>query len=279
MRGPTIRAVTRPAPTRRGDREAPIGSSGHPFVRAYPVDFANGGVEICDGKDNDCNGSIDDGIAPAATACGVGACGATGTLSCVDGALVDDCQAGNPTGDDSDCDAIDDDCDGSADEHFVEQTTECGVGACGATGTLSCVDGGLVDDCQAGDPTGDDTDCDAIDDDCDGSADEHFVAPSTMCGIGRRDDHEPIEPARPGLAECDPEAAVGVVEVRARPLAPRRSDLLPEGQVDRRSCSCPFGVPLWGIVLRLVPRFSSTRSVCDLARARTARTTRMTMAT
>ena len=44
-------------------------------------------------------------------------------------------------------------------------------------------------------------------------------------------------------------STVGVLEVRARPLASQRSDLLPEGQVDRRSCACPFAASSFGSCL------------------------------
>ncbi len=138
----------------------------------------------CDGIDDDCDGSADEAYVSQSTACGVGACGATGATSCVEGSVQDSCVAGDPTGDDSDCDGIDDDCDGSADEAYVSQSTACGVGACGATGSTSCVEGSVQDSCVAGDPTGDDTDCDGIDDDCDGSADEAYVSQSTACGVG-----------------------------------------------------------------------------------------------
>ena len=130
----------------------------------------NGGVEACDGVDNDCNGTIDDGIAAVPTSCGVGACASSGTTTCVGGQLVDSCQEGAPTGDDTDCNGIDDDCDGGIDEHYVAPPTSCGVGACASTGAKVCAGGTITDTCQPGDPTpevcGDD-----IDNDCDGSTD------------------------------------------------------------------------------------------------------------
>jgi len=70
---------------------------------------------------------------------------------------------------------VDDDCDGSFDEHWVAGT--CGVGACVATET--CVSG--VESCTPGTPTID-NDCDNVDDDCDGGTDEHWI-PGT-CGVG-----------------------------------------------------------------------------------------------
>jgi hypothetical protein len=84
------------------------------------------------------------------------------------------CVEGTPTPDTT-CDGVDEDCDGSVDEHWVAGT--CGVGACEATET--CVSG--VESCVEGTPTPD-NDCDGIDDDCDGSTDEHWVAGT--CGVG-----------------------------------------------------------------------------------------------
>ena len=81
----------------------------------------------------------DEDYAPQATACGVGACAATGvTLVCF-GCVEDSCTAGTPAADDATCDGVDDDCDGETDEDYAPQATACGVGACAATGvTLVC---------------------------------------------------------------------------------------------------------------------------------------------
>jgi hypothetical protein len=66
--------------------------------------------------DNDCNGQTDEDYVPSGTTCGVGACAATGTKTCVSGQEVDSCTPGTPVtevcGDD-----LDNDCDGSTDEY------------------------------------------------------------------------------------------------------------------------------------------------------------------
>ena len=69
--------------------------------------------ERCDNVDNDCDGSVDEGLTRQST-CGVGACtGNTGTETCTAGVW------GNDTCDPLDgamserCDNVDNDCDGS----------------------------------------------------------------------------------------------------------------------------------------------------------------------
>ncbi len=138
----------------------------------------------CDGVDDDCDGLTDEDYAPTDTTCGVGACGATGTLTCGGGEEVDSCDPGTPAADDATCDGVDDDCDGLDDEDYAPTDTSCGIGACGATGTLECVGGVETDSCKAGTPAADDVTCDAIDDDCDGEEDEDYVPPVTECGVG-----------------------------------------------------------------------------------------------
>jgi len=68
----------------------------------------------CDGLDDDCNGAIDDGYVPQATACGIGACAATGLTACEAGVVIDSCAPGAPT--DEACNGQDDDCDGAVDD-------------------------------------------------------------------------------------------------------------------------------------------------------------------
>ncbi len=139
---------------------------------------------VCDGVDNDCNGTADDGFMSTATTCGVGACEGTGMTTCMAGVEGDTCVAGAPAPDDATCDGVDDDCDGMADEDYASVDTMCGLGPCAATGTSSCVEGVEMDTCMPGTPAGEDTTCDAMDDDCDGMVDEAFVGEATTCGVG-----------------------------------------------------------------------------------------------
>lgn len=145
---------------------------------------STGPDSVCDGVDSDCDGSVDEAFASIATTCGVGACATTGATTCSGGIAGDSCTPGSGAGDDSTCDGVDDDCDGSVDEGYVSIATSCGVGVCGAGGATSCVAGVLQDSCSPGTPTGTDTVCDGLDDDCDGVADESFVGTLTSCGEG-----------------------------------------------------------------------------------------------
>jgi hypothetical protein len=117
--------------------------------------------------DNGCGGSCGE--------CDAGHCDAEG--QCVSPCLKE-------SDSDATCDGIDDDCDGSTDEDFVSAATQCGVGACTASGTTQCADGLLSDTCQPGTAAALDPTCDGSDDDCDGSADEDYQGTATTCGTG-----------------------------------------------------------------------------------------------
>lgn len=145
------------------------------------------GPEVCDGLDNDCDFNIDeDGVCD----CDNDSDGDE-AVDCLDNCPVDLNTAqtdtdGDGLGDACDncptvplgpevCDGIDNDCDGFVDEDFPTQIS-CGIGACSATGSRSCVFGIPEDSCTPGSP-GTEV-CDSIDNDCDGFTDEDL---STVC--------------------------------------------------------------------------------------------------
>jgi hypothetical protein len=142
------------------------------------------GDATCDGIDDNCNGATDEGYVSEPTRCGVGACAATGSTSCVGGVEQDSCTPGIPAASDALCDGIDDNCNGATDEGYVSEPTSCGIGACASTGVTSCVAGKVQDSCTPGAPAAGDATCDGVDDDCSGAADEDYVPASTGCGVG-----------------------------------------------------------------------------------------------
>jgi len=140
-------------------------------------------TEVCDNRDNDCDGQVDDGIAPVAITCGTGVCQAQGQRLCVGGQLVDQCTPGQ--GGVEMCNNLDDDCDGTIDNIAAEATT-CGTGACASTGQRVCQNGETVDTCTplpAGTegPFTSSTCTDTIDNDCDGSTDAADPGCEVVC--------------------------------------------------------------------------------------------------
>jgi len=134
-------------------------------------------AETCDGKDNDCNGTPDDGcdcVTGALQTCGTntGEC-STGTETCINGSWTA-CNAKGPSAEL--CDGKDNDCNGTPDEGcdcITGQTKSCGTntGEC-STGTETCINGSWSN-CTAKGPQAET--CDGKDNNCNGTPDEGFV--------------------------------------------------------------------------------------------------------
>jgi len=67
-------------------------------------------LEVCNGKDDDCDGDVDEGLAPVS--CGVGGCRRS-VAACVAG-MPQTCTPGEPRAET--CNGVDDDCDGAVDD-------------------------------------------------------------------------------------------------------------------------------------------------------------------
>ncbi|MBU1412492.1 SUMF1/EgtB/PvdO family nonheme iron enzyme, partial [Myxococcota bacterium] len=176
----------------------------------YACTVTNGGVEICDNLDNDCDGIKDEGVSgtPLEQSCysgpggteGVGVCHA-GTQKCFSG-VWNACQ-GQVLPQTELCDTVDNDCDGTPDDGYNLNTDILNCGMCGNScfanvsahaSVSSCSTGACVYTCNAGyyDDDGDlanpagngceyaceatlpagSEDCNGLDDDCDGDIDE-----------------------------------------------------------------------------------------------------------
>ncbi len=133
-------------------------------------------AEVCDGRDNDCDGLVDEGVQPpdgpeCERSSDAGTC--TGRWLC-EGESGWTCSAQVP--DFEHCNALDDDCDGAVDEDFPGVLGACflGQGICRAAGQLLCTADGAGTVCNAQEGLPQLEQCNGVDDDCDGETDEDF---------------------------------------------------------------------------------------------------------
>ncbi len=137
-------------------------------------------TEICDGKDNDCDGQVDEDWPNKDKACsaGSGSCAQQGKYVCTPNGNGTQCSApgGNPSPEV--CDGRDNDCNGTPDDNLVRTCqTACG------SGIETCQAGQWVN-CTARQPSKEQ--CNGQDDDCDGKVDEDLSRVcETKCGKGK----------------------------------------------------------------------------------------------
>jgi len=125
-------------------------------------------AEVCDGLDNDCDGSVDE--EQGQTTCGKGEC--VHTISNCVGGVPQACDPLEGVAAEA-CDGLDNDCNGLTDEGLGKTT--CGLGPCLHT-VDNCV-GGVPQVCDPLLGASPDT-CDGIDNDCNGDVDDGCLWPS-----------------------------------------------------------------------------------------------------
>jgi hypothetical protein len=169
---------------------------------AWNSTYVDGLEVLCDGKDNNCNGRVDQDFSVtgpsgklytgAGVACGAGVCAGGLTICTPDQAGITCSTFGQIT--DESCNGVDDDCDGKADAQDSSlRLAPCEVqdGVCaGADHAAGECQGGSWSACvgsdyQAANPAwqaNPETTCDNLDNDCSGSTDEDFAYTDPISG-------------------------------------------------------------------------------------------------
>ncbi|MBM4319351.1 MAG: hypothetical protein FJ125_05155, partial [Deltaproteobacteria bacterium] len=145
-------------------------------------------VESCNGKDDDCDGVVDEDFPALLVPCfaGEGACRVAGVARCTPDGRGTECtaRAGQPTPEL--CNGVDDDCDRRVDEDFPDLFTPCsaGQGVCLRQGVRVCTQDGRGTECDARPGQAGVESCNGLDDDCNGLIDDGYPGLGMPCSAG-----------------------------------------------------------------------------------------------
>jgi MYXO-CTERM domain-containing protein len=185
---------------------------GHPACAANRMGLTCAGAqtpvpELCNGKDDDCDGLTDEDFPTLGQPCNQQSCQGAGQIVCnASGASVE-CTVSAAGPSPEVCDGRDNDCDGLIDEEpGTGEPAMPGVGVpCGSnvgqcrSGLSTCSAGKIV--CSAVGPTAEI--CDGLDNDCNGSIDDGLQPPGDSCNPGTLATGQPlVGECRPGTFAC-----------------------------------------------------------------------------
>ncbi len=122
-----------------------------PVDRVIVTDVCVPGAEMCNGRDDNCNGIVDEGFGPES--CGLGLCAQTISSTCVSG-TTRMCVPGPATLEPCLANLVDDDCDGVVDNNRTCDGQPAGASNCTSYGCCTTASGALPGPCATNNDCG-----------------------------------------------------------------------------------------------------------------------------